>query len=83
MRRVRTAGLLLMHLYRLWRGGQLRFRLETYGVYYPSLPYAAPWWRVSLRSVALLIRQLPSYAAWIEEMETLRTKGPTAWWERQ
>ena len=63
---------LVRHLYRVWRAGQLRFRLETFGVYYPALPYQAPWWRVSPRGVWLLTRRLLPYARWIAAMEELR-----------
>lgn len=71
---------LTRHLVRVWRAGQLRFRLETFGLYYPHPPYASPWWRFNMRSAWLLLRQLPSYARWVEEMEQLQEKGPASWW---
>ena len=71
---------LVTHLYRVWRAGQLRVRLEAFGLYYPQLPYQAPWWRVSPRSAILLARQLGSYARWVVEMERLRRGGAAAWW---
>ncbi|MGH2447005.1 MAG: hypothetical protein ACRDFS_00125 [Chloroflexota bacterium] len=65
----RVAFALIRHLYRLWRYHQLRFRLETFGLYYPSLPYDAPWWRISPPVLLLLIRQLPEYGRWLIQME--------------
>ncbi|MGH2411995.1 MAG: hypothetical protein ACRDGS_16760 [Chloroflexota bacterium] len=69
------------HVYLLLRSGQLRFRLETYGLYYPSEPYARKWWRISPRVLALLLRQSREYATWIVEMNELRRAGPEGWWE--
>jgi hypothetical protein len=83
MRLVRGGWILLRHGYRVWRAGQLRFRLETFGVYYPALPYASPWWKVSPRGVFLLLRQLGPYASWLVEMEDLRRYGAKAWWQDQ
>jgi hypothetical protein len=83
MKRARLALLIARHTARLCRAGQLRFRLETFGAYYPSPPYSRPWWRVSARTVALLLRRLPAYAAWVVEMEELRAGGAAAWWERR
>jgi hypothetical protein len=80
VRQLRTGWILTRHLYRVWRAGQLRFRLETFGVYYPALPYAAPWWKVSPRAIHLLLRQLGPYATWLVEMEDLRRYGPAPWW---
>lgn len=80
MRRLAAAVVVIRHLYRVIRNGQLRFRLETFGVYYPELPYRAPWWRVSPRGVWLLLRQAPAYAKWVVEMERLRHADGSAWW---
>ncbi|MGI8824794.1 MAG: hypothetical protein ACR2JC_03960 [Chloroflexota bacterium] len=63
------------HLLRLQRAGQLRFRLETFGVYYPALPYEAPWWCVSPRYAAMLVKGLPTYMRWVMEMERLQSAG--------
>lgn len=71
---------LTRHFYRLWRAGQLRFRLETFGLYYPALPYQASPWRPSPRGIILLLRQMPSYARWVGEMEVIELNGPAAWW---
>jgi hypothetical protein len=71
---------LVRHALLLWRAGQIRFRLETFGVYYPALPYRAGWWRVSPRVVALLLRRAPAYAGWLNEMQVIRRAGPSGWW---
>jgi hypothetical protein len=65
----------------LWRGGALRWRLETYGIYMPSLPHARSWWRVNRRALLLLARRTPSYSRWLDEMAVLRTAGSSGWWE--
>jgi hypothetical protein len=69
------------HARRIVRSGQLRFRLETFGVYYPSRPYSRPWWRMSARGLWLLARQAPSYLRWVIEMERLRAGTGERWWE--
>jgi hypothetical protein len=66
---------LLRHGLLLWRTGQLRTRLETFGVYYPALPYAVPWWNVSPRATRLLLSRMRIYAYWLLEMEDLRRRG--------
>lgn len=75
MSELRSWLILLRHGLLLWRAGQLRTRLETFGVYYPALPYTAPWWRVSPRSTVLLLRRARAYAHWLAEMENLRRRG--------
>lgn len=82
MRRMQATRILIRHAWVVWRAGQLRFRLETFGLYWPSMPYAAPWWRVSPRSLGLFLRQSRSYCRWIIDMEELRRAGPEAWWRR-
>jgi hypothetical protein len=72
--------LVLRHFWRVWRDGQVRFRLETFGVYFPALPYEAPWWRVSPQNFWLLLKRMPAYARWIEEMHTIRRLGGAGWW---
>lgn len=82
MRSTHATWILLRHFYRVWRGGQIRFRLETFGVYYPAFPYSSPWWKVSPRVVVLLIRRLPPYVRWVREMEDVAAGGAAAWWSR-
>lgn len=74
--------ILLRHLIQLARCGQIRFRLETFGVYYPAPQYDAPWWRVTPRSVLLLLRRGRSYALWLAEMDRMTHRGGAAWWDR-
>ena len=82
MRALQSILCVVRHLYWVERSGQVRFRLETFGLYYPSLPYDAPWWRPNPASLLLLIRRLPSYVRWVVEMEELQRQGPEAWWSR-
>jgi hypothetical protein len=80
---MRTGLYLARHLYWVVRSGQVRFRLETFGLYYPALPYEAPWWRVNPRGLLLLLQRLPFYIHWIAEMEELRRQGAEGWWSRR
>jgi len=80
--RLVTARRLIVHLVGLLRSGQLRFRLETYGIYYPAIPYAEPWWKIRPRYLWLLLVHLRSYARWVDEMEELRSQGTRGWWSR-
>jgi hypothetical protein len=75
VRELRAWLTLVRHGLLLWRTGQLRTRLETFGIYYPALPYSAPWWKVSLRPTGLFLRQARAYAHWLTEMEDLRRQG--------
>jgi hypothetical protein len=61
----------------------LRWRLETFGLYMPSLPEARPWWRPNPRALRALARQLPGYARWLGEMQALRHAGARGWWRHQ
>ena len=61
----------------------LRWRLETFGLYMPSLPEARPWWRPSARALRALCRQLPGYASWLAEMQVLRQAGARGWWRHR
>lgn len=72
---------LARHVVRLARAGQLRFRAETFGLYYPSPQYAAAWWRVSPRGLVMLARRAGAYARWLNEMETISRKGGASWWD--
>ncbi len=61
----------------------LRWRLETFGLYMPSLPGARPWWRVNGRALALFVAQLPRYARWLTTMRALRRGGASGYWWRE
>ena len=61
----------------------LRWRLETFGLYMPSLPEARPWWRPSVRALHALLGQLPGYARWLAEMQALRQGGARGWWRHR
>ncbi|HVC80934.1 MAG TPA: hypothetical protein VNL35_10610 [Chloroflexota bacterium] len=58
----------------------LRWRLETYGLYMPSLPHSRPWWRVNGRALAGLLRHRRAYAGWLREMTAVRLLGGPGWW---
>lgn len=58
----------------------LRWRLETFGLYMPSLPETRPWWRVNAVALGALLAQLPGYARWLAEMRTLRREGARGMW---
>ncbi len=64
----------------LVRGGLLRWRLETYGLYMPSLPNARPWWRFNLRALGGLLRHGRAYDRWLREMRSLCGAGASEWW---
>ncbi|MDB5076995.1 MAG: hypothetical protein JWO42_3174 [Chloroflexi bacterium] len=80
--RSRLPGIMLLrHGITLMRGRVLRWRLETFGIYMPSLPLARPWWRVNSRALGQLLQHSGAYAAWLIEMETLTERGPGGWWD--
>lgn len=81
-RQLLAAIRLVRHAYGVVRGGQLRFRLETFGLYYPALPYTADWWRFPGCNLLLMLRQSKRYSAWVIEMEEIRRSGAGAWWDR-
>lgn len=66
----------------LRRTGLLRFRLETFGAYYPAPPYESPTWRLSPPYTVLLLRRAHSYGRWLLEMDAVRRGGARAWWAR-
>src|ERR1019366_2327525 len=70
----------LTHGWLLLRGGVLRWRLETFGLYMPSFPEQRPWWRVNGRMALALLRQRHRYAGWLSEMRVLSREGSTGWW---
>lgn len=75
MTELRLWWTLARHALLLWRSGQLRTRLETFGVYYPALPYTAPWWKVSPRAALLLVRRSRTYGRWLLDMDSVRRGG--------
>lgn len=74
---------LIRHTALLWRTGLLRFRLETFGTYYPHPPYEAPAWRLSLPHTFTLLRRARAYGRWLMEMEALQRSGPRGWWQQR
>lgn len=78
--RLRRLALLTGHGSMLLTGGVLRWRLETFGLYMPSLPHSRPWWRVNGRMLWTLVRRRRRYAAWLEELRALRRDGAPGWW---
>ena len=58
----------------------LRWRLETFGLYMPSLPETRPWWRVNTVALGALLEQLPGYTGWLAEMQVLRRGGARGSW---
>jgi hypothetical protein len=83
VRVIGAVGILTRHAWVVWRAGQLRFRLETFGLYHPAPPYSRPWWSPGVRNVLLFARQSVAYSRWILEMERIRSGGPEAWWRRR
>jgi hypothetical protein len=81
MSTLRATFILLRHALGLWRAGQVRFRLETFGVYFPTAPYSAPWWRMSPSVLILLLRRARAYAEWVEELDRIRRGGSETWWD--
>jgi len=61
----------------------LRWRLETFGLYMPSLPDTRPWWRVNRRALAAFLGQLPRYARWLTTMRALRRAGAAGYWRAE
>lgn len=81
MAEIRLWITLIRHGTLLWRSGLLRFRLETFGTYYPELPYRSPIWRLSPTYSVLLLRRARSYGRWLREMDDIRHQGPRGWWD--
>jgi hypothetical protein len=61
----------------------LRWRLETFGLYMPSLPESRPWWRVNVAALGALLGQLPGYMRWLYQMQALRRGGARELWRLQ
>jgi hypothetical protein len=81
MRHIQGVLALARHAWVVCRAGQLRLRLETFGLYYPALPYTAPWWRIPPRIAAVLVRQSIPYARWIVHMDRMRRSGISGSWD--
>jgi hypothetical protein len=81
MRWPRQLTLLAAHGAILLTRGVLRWRLETFGLYMPSLPHSRPWWRVNGRMLRMLVQHRRRYAAWLIEMRALRRDGTAGWWK--
>jgi hypothetical protein len=71
---------LARHIALLWRARILHWRLETFGLYMPSLPARRPWWRVNGAALRALLRQRQPYQRWLAEMRALQRRGPGGWW---
>ena len=71
---------MVRHGHLLCVGGLARWRLETFGLYMPSIPNARPWWRVNCRALRQLLRQRRAYARWVCEMRELEIHGDSGWW---
>lgn len=76
----RALGVLILHGIALARSGQLRFRLETFGLWYPRPLYQAPWWQPDPRVLRHLVGRTGRYAAWLRELNAIRRAGSTGWW---
>jgi hypothetical protein len=73
-------GELVIHGIALVRSGQLRFRLETFGLWYPRPLYQAPWWQPDPRVLWHLAGRIGGYAAWLRELNAVGRAGSTGWW---
>jgi hypothetical protein len=78
MRRLRAPAILALHVWSVWRAGQLRFRMETFGLYYPALPYTVSWWRIPPSNLALFLQRAGVYARWAVDMDEIHRGGVEA-----
>jgi len=74
---------MLSHLVSLVRSNQLRFRAETFGLYYPALPGRRHAWTVSPRGLLLLAQSLRTYPTWQARVSAIARGGAHEWWGRQ
>jgi hypothetical protein len=51
-------------------GSYVHWRLETYGVYYPT-------GRFNAKSFISLLKQMPGYLHWVSDIAAARKKSPT------
>ena len=71
------------HLRHLWWFRDRRYRrwrLETFGIYAPSLPHERPWWHVNPAALLAFGRQFPGYLGWVRHLHLLGRTGPDALW---
>lgn len=71
------------HLRQLWWFRDRRYRrwrLETFGLYAPSLPHERPWWHVNPAALRAFVRQFPGYLGWVRHVRLLGRTGPDALW---
>jgi hypothetical protein len=73
----------IRHVRRLQASGQLRFRAETFGLYFPAFPDSRAWLLISPSPMKLLLGQARAYSTWRREMCWVVTSGPHEWWGRQ
>ena len=77
---LRFVGVVVRHGFLLLFRGLARWRLETFGLYMPSLSGTRPWWRVNGRALGQLVRQRAAYSRWLWEMYALQLHGDSGWW---
>jgi hypothetical protein len=58
----------------------LRFRFETFGLWYPQPLYRAAWWRPSIALGLHLALRARRYAAWLAQMRVVEQHGAVGWW---
>lgn len=68
--------------------GLLQFRMITFGLYEPHWLYGwrcptHPTWQVNPRVLGILLRRLPAYVGWLEELEAIKRDGPAGYWKLQ
>lgn len=71
---------ILFHLWCFRDHRYLRWRLETFGMYAPSLPYERPWWQISRVALIAFLRAFSGYIHWVKRMQLLSGAGPEAIW---
>lgn len=74
---------MVTHLATLFKAGQVRFRMEAYGLYYPSTPEKRPVWRAAPAAIPALLRSLPAYVTWVRQARQVQMGGAHEWWGRQ
>ncbi|GEM_PF-3980520 len=67
------------HLWNLVGAGQLRFRMETFGLEYPAVP-GRPVRLPPGRNVLLVLASLALYLRWLREINVVLRNGGRGWW---